>query len=287
MKSCLCILIFLSSIAAHAIDAFQGPLSSSLGGTGRAGLEGAEGVFLNPAQVSLIKHYELDAIYRDGYVDNGQHRQAYAVGAGDNSSEVLFPGALHYIRLRDTGRAQEPVKGELWHVAIGELLASDSLAVGISGYRLSYKMQDFNESTQWNYSLGAIYLINPEFGVAYTLNNLAHPSSKVPQGLREEVQQAAGLYAVVAEIASLRFDISRNEVGNVDKKLVYMAAFESMSGKFVVFRTGYRRDEQRDQRVLSLGLGFNGPRLKFDYAFEKNLQHTSGALHSVDLRLPF
>jgi hypothetical protein len=30
-----------------------------------------------------------------------------------------------------------------------------------------------------------------------------------------------------------------------------------------------------------------GPRLKFDYSFEKNFKGTGEALHSVDLRLPF
>ncbi len=286
MKLLLTMILFSCSLA-HAVDAFRGPLSSALGGAGRAGLDGPEGVLLNPALVPLLKSVEIGTFFRDGYVDSGQHRQAWGFGAADNSPEVSFPGALHYLRLRDTGRAPKPVDGELWHVAIGEMMAGERLAFGVSGQRLTYKMKGFRDSVQWNYSLGMLVLISPELGFAYTLNNLAHPSSSVPVGLREEVQQAAGLYAVAGDIASVRLDISRNEVNNPAKKMVYMAAFESMSGKFVVFRSGYRRDEQQDARFLTLGLGFNGPRLKFDYSFEKNLERTSGALHSVDLRLPF
>ena len=50
---------------------------------------------------------------------------------------------------------------------------------------------------------------------------------------------------------------------------------------------GYRRDDQWQQDYLTLGAALEGPRLKIDYSFEKNLKGTAEALHSVDLRLPF
>ena len=55
----------------------------------------------------------------------------------------------------------------------------------------------------------------------------------------------------------------------------------------MVFRLGFRRDELADSRIYTAGIGFNGPRLRFDYTVEKNAENTSGALHSVDLRVPF
>lgn len=278
----------LCSSQVHAVEAFRGPLSSSLGGTGIAGLEGIEGVLLNPAQLAILKGYALDTYYRDGYVADGQHRQGWGIGAGDNGGDVMFPGALHYARMRDTGRGPVPANGDLVHFAIADRVGMvPGLFLGLSGYQLRYAMRGYAKTTQWNYSAGLLWLATPEFGLAYVLNNIAHPGSNVPIGLREELQQGAGVYGVVAGIAGIRADVTRNEVNNPGKKLVYMAGFESLSGKFAIVRAGYRRDEQADQRFMTLGVGFNGPRIKFDYGYEKNLEGARGALHSVDLRLPF
>ena len=286
MKTLLIFFCVLWTLPTLAVEAFRGPLSSSLGGTGLAGLAGIEGTLLNPAQVSLLKGYAIDGYYRDGYLAEGEHRQGWGIGAGDNGGDVMFPGVFHYARVRDTGRGPKPVSGELIHMAISEPVVTN-LFFGVSGYQLRYSMIGFPQSTQWNFSTGLLWLATPEFGVAYVLNNIAHPSSKVPLGLREELQQGIGLYGVIAEIAGVRFDLTRHEVNNPRKRLVYMTSFESMSGKFAIVRAGFRRDEQRDERYMTLGIGFNGPRVKFDYAFEKNLEGTAGALHSVDLRLPF
>lgn len=148
-------------------------------------------------------------------------------------------------------------------------------------------MSGTKESIQWNGSTGLIWMYNRKYGLAYVLGNVARPGSNVPEGLREEMYQGVGAYGEVFEIANLRFDMLRRETGNPHKRLVYMASFESMSGKYFVFRTGYRLDDQNNERFATAGLGFNGPRLKIDYSIEKNLERTSGALHSVDLRLPF
>ena len=264
---------------------FQGPLSSSMGGTGRAAMDGAEGAFLNPALLPLLKDYEVDGYYRDGSVDPGQHRQAWGLGAGDNNADAAFPGTLHYIRLRDTGLASGPANGELWHVAVGKAIGNFSF--GASLYRLSEVVENDQEYVQWNGSLGALWIINQDMGVAYVLNNLAKPGSEVPMGLRQDMQEGVGFFATLAEVARLRFDITRNEVFNPDKKMVYMVGMENQAGGFTIMRWGYRLDDQAGQRYLTAGVGFHGPRLKLDYSFEKNLYGTSDALHSVDIRLPF
>lgn len=269
----------------HA-EPFRGPLSSALAGTGRAGLGGAEAGLLNPALVPLLRTYEFDAYYRDGAVEEDQHRNSWGLGAGDNGPDILFPGTLHYIKTRDTGRVPTGANGEFIHAAIGHRLL-ENVTVGASVYRLNYKVQNDREYTQWNYSLGALWILNPEMGIAYVLNNLAKPGSDVPTGLREDLQQGAGVYMNLGDIARVRLDVTRNEVRNPGQKMVYMASFESLSGEWVEVRAGFRRDAQIERDFLTAGLGFNGPRLKFDYSFEKQLERTSGVLHSVDLRLPF
>ncbi len=281
----LTLLILLAGASAHA-ELFQGPLSASMAGSGRAGIDGSEGAFLNPALVPLQKNYEIDAYFRDGEADLGQHRHAYGLGVGDNTPDVLFPGAINYIRTRDTGRAAGATDGELWHMAIGRNVGG-KFAFGVSGYRLSSKVQNDREYVQWNYSLGVLLILGPDMGLAYVLNNLAKPGSEVPHGLRQDLQQGFGFFASVFNVARLHADIVRNEVDNPQHRLVYMLGAENLSGEFAIFRLGFKRDDERNQNYVTAGACLNGPRLKIDYSFEKNVRGVSGALHSVDIRLPF
>ncbi len=281
--SFLAIITFTSHV--HA-EVFIGPSASSLGGAGRAGLSGAESVFLNPALVPLIQMTEVIGYFRDGQYGRGQHRNAWAVGAVDSGKEVYFPAAFHYVRTRDTGRALTAADGEMFHLALGKNI-SERLAIGFSGYHLKYKVSGDREYTQWNGSLGALVLITENMGFAYVLNNVAGPGSDVPRGLREDMNQGIGVYGAIAEIARLRVDLTRQERFNPDKKMAYMVGIESMLSDYFLFRAGFRRDDLRDERFYTAGIGFTGPRLKIDYGFEKNAEGAEGAVHSVDMRVPF
>jgi hypothetical protein len=288
MRFLLLVLTYLHLSAANASGYFTGPISSAMGGTGRAGINSAEGSFLNPATIPLIKNYEAIAYYRDGYIGERQHRQTLALGAADNSEGVLFPGALHYLRTRDTGRSGDPANGEIWH-ASGAYLITDRLSVGATVFHSVYGIDGLPEYKQWGASLGAIVLIHDELSFAYVLENIGKPGSDMPVALREDLTHAIGSFWRFATLATLRLDVTRiqNDDLNPDGKMTYMAGVESAFSEFGVFRVGFRREELTDLKIWTAGMGFNGPRLRFDYAMEKNEEGTSGALHSVDMRIPF
>ncbi len=257
-----------------------------MGGTGRAGINSSEGAFLNPAVIPLIKNYEFIGFFRDGDIGQGQHRQGWALGVVDNSEDVFFPGAAHYGRIRDTGRSPAGINGEIWHVA-GAFLYKDILSFGASAYRVQYKSKGDRAYTQWNGSLGVVALVNDLISVAYVYDNVARPGSATPVALREDPKHSLGFFGRVGDLMSFRADLTREMEFNPDGRLTYMAGVETKTSDWFMFRLGYRLDDLRQQRVATAGLGFNGPRLKVDYAIEKNLEGTSGALHSVDLRIPF
>ncbi len=287
MRASLIILIsyFLSGTVAVA-EIFNGPASAALGGAGRGGLSGAESVFLNPALVPLIQMTEVIGYYKDGQAGRHQHRNAWGVGAVDSGKDVYFPAAIHYIRSHDTGRAIAPADGEAFHLALGKNI-SNRLAIGASAFRLKHSVFGDRSYTQWNGSVGMLVLVTETMGVAYVLNNIAKPGSEVPMGLREDMNQGVGFYSAIAEIARVRADITRNERFNPDKKMTYMIGIESMVNEYMLFRMGFRREELTDQRIYTAGLGFNGPRMKIDYGIEKNTKGAEGAVHSVDMRVPF
>jgi len=284
MRPELILILFFSALA-HG-EHFSGPISKASGGAGRAGLQGMESAFINPALVPLLKASEMAVYFHDGYIGRQQHRNAYGIGIVDSGKEVLFPGAAHYVRTHDTGRSIGGASGELWHLAFGKNV-TNRLAVGASAYRLVYDVERDRGYTQWNGSLGLLALITENIGVAYVLDNLAKPGSEVPRGLREDMRQGLGFYGLVADLARIRADVSRLEKHNPEHKLTYALALETMTSPWLLFRGGFKRDELADTRFWTTGFGFNGPRLRVDYAFEKNAKGTGGAVHSVDLSVPF
>jgi hypothetical protein len=279
------ILFFIFSSSAFA-QSYNGALSSAMGGTGRAGISSSEGALLNPASIPLIKGYDFTAFYRDGDLGPGRHRQGIGLGMLDNSDDAAFPGSIHYVRTRESGRSLTPMNGELWHAA-GAYLINDQLSVGMSVYRWQHTANRFPTYTQWNGSLGVLYLLNENISLAYVFENPAGASSDVPKDLREDMRQSLGSFFRFADIAIARFDLSRQERNNPDGRMIYMFGLESATSEYMVFRAGYKLDDMRNQRTWSAGFAFNGPRLRVDYAFERDMNQASGALHSVDLRMPF
>ncbi|MGE4130677.1 MAG: hypothetical protein AB7F86_03520 [Bdellovibrionales bacterium] len=276
-------MIFSSSTWAQV---YRGPISSAIGGGGRAGLQSTESALLNPALIPLVTEPEFMGYFKDGQAGVGRHEHAYGVGALDNSKDVFFPGAFHYMRTRETGLASGPASGELWHMGIGKNF-SEHLALGLSGYYLKHRVSGDQDYKQINASLGVLVLVNEFFGVGYVLDNLAGPASRTPRGLRQDTQQGLGFYGAISHMARLRVDLTRQERFNPDHKMAYTLGFESLMHDFFLLRMGYRRDELADEKIWTAGLGFDGPRLKIDYTFEKNEEHVSGAVHSVDMRVPF
>lgn len=264
---------------------FRGPQSTAQGGTGVAGLGSSESVFVNPALIPLIPGYEALGHYRDGQRDAGQNRNAWGATLMDNGSDVALAGTLSYLRLRDTGLAGDPAEGELWQAGFGKDF-ENRLALGASVYRLEYEVTN-RSYTQWNYSLGTVWMPVEGFVVGYVLSNLALPGGDTPAGIRQDLRQTLGTNIQLGEIARLRVDLTRNERRNPDKKLDLGIGTESMTSKFILMRLGYRRELSSDLTFWTAGIGFNGPRLRVDYAFEKNQERAGGALHSVDMTLPF
>lgn len=284
MRAFILILMTFSSFA--FAQPFNGALSSAMGGTGRAGIPSSEGSFLNPATIPLIKGYDAMIHYRDGDLGPGTHRQALGIGMVDSSEDAAFPGAAHFVRTRETGRTATPVNGELWHAA-GAYLINNQFSIGASVYRWQHRANNFPTYVQWNGALGFLWLVNNDFSLAYVLENPAQPGSDVPAALREELRQSIGTFFRFSDVAIARMDISRQERNNPDGRMIYMFGLESATSEFFVFRAGYKLDDMRNQRSWSGGIAFNGPRLRVDYAFERDMNQSSGALHSVDFRIPF
>lgn len=283
MKITVFIFLFFASVSAAAHPLAYGPTSLGLANTGRAGLESPESIFLNPALVGMLNKSGAQFVYLDGKPTDATHQSEWGVTLVDSESDLVSHGALSYRSTRRVGFGP-PANGDLWHMGFGKLL-TPRFAFGVSGYWLKYRSPGLEIPDQWNGSLGLLYLITPNLGLAYVLDSPFRQSGALPASLREALTHSAGVFYKLNEISRFRLDLTRQEDLNPDKKLELGTSLEVMTSDFFVFRLGNRWNWREDYSALGVGLGFAGPRLKVTYGFQKTWEG-QGTLHSVDLRIP-
>lgn len=256
-----------------------------MGGAGRAGNETTEVMFLNPTAVALGKGMEAGFLYGDGYWANGEHETGFAAALVENDPTNFSPGGFAYVQKRRTSQ------GLRWseRYFFGALAKSiaPGFALGFSAYNLQQKVDEGDEYSHWNGSLGALMTFDEGLGISYTLNNLVKPDGDSPVATRPIMQQSLGVTWLIPNLMRVNLDLTRWEKYNPDKKGIIQAGSEIKIGAFALFRFGYQIDDIAKRNSGTLGLGFNGPRLKANYSFVKAMKDSDGAMHSVDMRLPF
>lgn len=119
------------------------------------------------------------------------------------------------------------------------------------------------------------------------LTNPLQISEDVPLAMRPIIQQSFGANYVAADLIRLTADITRWEKYNPDHKGIIELGAEVRATEYGSIRFGYSIDDIEKRNSVSTGIGFRGPRLRANYAFTKPIKDSDGAMHSVDLRLPF
>lgn len=282
--------IFLLSLFHHTLEAsqtqiFSGPVSMSMGGGGRAGAEATEKIFLNPASVVLGDGLEMGMSYRDGYWAKGEHETGFNLVLIENDADNFAKGGIAYARRGRTARGAKWTEQYVMG-ALGQTL-SPHLSVGASVYHLMQDVKGGPNHTHWNGSLGLLFTITPNLGIAYVFDNPIAADKDVPDVMKPIPQQSVGLNVQFEKVARLTLDLTRFEKQNPDKKGIIQVGNEVRMSEFGVVRVGVEIDDIRKRNSLTAGFGFLGPRLRANYAFVKPFRETDGAMHSVDLRLPF
>lgn len=265
---------------------FTGPVSSALGGAGVAAVNASEGAFLNPAVIAHAPRFEGSVAYQDGYVAPQSHRTQYGVTLADNSANVVFPGALSYFQGSRTFASGVATEDQLWQLSLGKFVARN-FSIGITGYYLSHSLAGGLSKSHWNGSLGAHYTFSPKLAVAFVYYNPLEGPRDLPLEVRNNPETRLGVQFAPERFVRLRLDISRPERDNPEKEGVIYSGVEVDINHLSIFRIGGQFDDYRKQNFVTAGFGFNGPRLKINYSFQKNVKGTGGAVHGVDFRVPF
>lgn len=281
----VCFLGF-SSLLAHA-QYFTGPISSALGGTGRAATEAEEGQFLNPAILPHAREFSSAIFYADGEMGKGLGQTVMGVGFVDNTEGVLIPGGLTYLKTRRTFPDKPPVNEQYGLVAIGGFLARHFTG-GLSIHYRDIVEEGGLDASVWNSTLGLLFAPQPDWGIGLTWDHfLTEDSDKLPKHLRDMPELGLGAVYLYNEIFRFRLDVAKALEKDVQRKYRFGFGIETFTSSFLAVRVGAERDEIADKTFVSAGWAFAGPRLKLDYSFKNDVRNGNGAMHSVDFRVPF
>lgn len=277
----LCVLT-LSSVSQAQF--YTGPIAEGTGGAGRGAVDAAEASFLNPAAVAHLRHYFLSASYgATNHLLEGEG-QRFGLHFADGSTGNIIPGAFSYTRKRfEIPNVSSSQFQDFALTLSGVPLRG--LAVGVTGHRLVSSVAGRDEN-QDNAHFGLLYVPTGSWGLGFVVYDFLPTSTSIPANLRLVPTYALGFNLLLMERFHFRMDLVRPDIQARDRRNNVMAGVESYFRDDFLIRLGTQWKETADEMYVTTGLGYKGPRLSFDYSFQKDVRTAEGYRHLFDLWLP-
>lgn len=288
LRTCLFLLLLILPLAfsTNALAQFYTPtVASGAGGAGRAAVDPGESVFLNPAALAHLQRYYVDG--QAGWADQPLtgSEQVQAVAISDGSISNILPGALTYVRRvgvlpNTTTTTEQDIQVSLAGFPL------HGVAFGITGHRQSYQNSAGFSQSATNAHIGLVY--NPALwlGLGLVAYDVLPTSDEMAltAGLVPRIALAGNM--IFGETFRMRADLIRPQRFNDRGRTDVAVGLETFFRPDAVFRLGGLWKETADQTLFTAGLGYVGPRLSFDYSFQKDQRVTDSYRHMFDLWLP-
>lgn len=265
---------------------FTGPVASGLGGAGRGAADEGEQILLNPATIVHSSTFTSSLIYTDGYNDEFEHDKTLGLNLSDNSEDIFFAGGYAYFKRRTTFANISTREQDYHQVAIGKFIFKQ-VALGATVYYLKTDLIGDRSYDQIDGHFGIHYNPIADLGLGLVFYNVGSRDHKVPLEIQNLDKISFGAHYIAMPMFRLRLDLSQQQVQNPDNKIETQFGVESKIGTFTLVRMGWHDSPLEDRQFYSLGFGFDGPRLKIDYFYRHNVDYNGGAMHGVDMRMPF
>ncbi len=278
--------VLLAGVQARA-QFFTGPISSATGGAGRAALDPSEAGLLNPASVAHLNTYNISGSYGLGHHDKDGDFKQWSILASDGSEGASFPGALSYVR-----RTVEPLRGGVKNtqsdiqLSLAELMG-ERIAFGVSAHRRSDELSSGQDHVQYNGHLGLLVTPLDFLGIGIVAYDIVPASDSVPESVRVVPTFALGSNLIIQKILHFRLDLVRPDKFNPGRRTDVMVGIDSYFRPDFAMRVGGLFKETEDRTFFTAGLGYKGPKLSFDYTFQKDVRVADSYRHLFDLWLPF
>jgi hypothetical protein len=285
--------VFAQAQAASAVTVADPNTLLGARSQGRAGATGAsnlthDSLFQNPASAAFIKSYAVSA----GYVGAGDSLTASVV---DTQSGPVG-GGIYYLRrdLRKLDSATITSNPALGNYARSEEHAgvallgrpSQQVGVGIIGryiYRRSYDSRVANKKG-WNGDAGLRYMANQELSIGVTAQNLLTDETGVaPRRFAAAVEytpmielaMSAQVFKVQPESLPANFTLP-----NPEQTTGFALGAEYRWPNGAMARAGYSSNPAWNQKIFSLGGGWENKSVSVDYALQKGIG-SSLITHSI------
>jgi hypothetical protein len=204
----------------------------------------------------------------------------------DAGEMTIFPGTLFY-RQRHYKIIGEPVREHHYQLSIAGAITK-TFAVGASAYKIKTDLPTGQDYNQVNGDLGAYWLAHPQWSLGAVFRGVAG-SDDTASWLPSKTLPSSGLGTEFRffEMFKIRYDISYFFEQNSDKRFLHQLGAEVRYESKLVLRTGFSQDDRLAQNRWTAGIGWEGPRLKVGYAFQKEQRQELGDSHSIDMWLDF
>lgn len=265
---------------------FTGPISSGTGGAGRAAIDPSEAGLLNPAAVAHLQKYYISGYYGFGSHSKDGDLQQYGAFLGDGSEGSAFPGSLSYVRRVMTGRNGVKLTQSDINLAIAEF-AGERIAFGLGAHRRTDELSSGGDWEQYNGTIGVLVTPWEIFGIGFVLYDFLPLNDHAPTAVQLNPTFAIGTNLLIQQILRLRLDLVRPDKQNPNRRTNVMAGLDTYFRPDFAFRFGSLWSETTDQTFVTTGFGYKGPKLSFDYTFQKDVRVAEGARHMFDLWIPF
>ncbi len=263
-----------------------GPLSSALGGAGRGAADDGEQLFLNPAAIVHNSPFTSSLFYLDGYQAKNEHDRILGLSLADNSEDTFCAGGYAFVSRRRTFDGSDSVDDQYHQISLGGYVYKH-VALGMAFTYLKSDVERGDKFDQYDANIGFHYNPRPEWGYGLVFYNVNGCDKDVPEHIQNQDKISAGMHYIYKPTLRFRFDMGQQLTNNPDSKMDLQLGFETRPKPFFVTRVGVEKEGATDRDLVTFGLGFDGPRLKFDYSYRKNTDYSGGAMHGVDMRMPF
>lgn len=283
----LFIFSFLFSIQLQAQIYSGGAISAGTGGAVRASSSPSEASILNPATLTEIHAYYFSSNYNQSTHPIDGDASTLALNLADGSEDKLFPGQFSYVRKKID--KTNGITQTYQDFQLGFAFAPyREFSFGLSFHRLLFGDNQANSYSQNNIHLGTLLTPIQDLSFAFVAYDILGGSDSVPIAYQTLPSFAFGTQYVYSPYFIVRLDLVRPDKANDGQKVNTMLGFETYFRPDFVFRAGYQwREVGYEQKIMSFGLGYKGPRLSLDYSFQQDSLLSSSASHFIDLWLPF
>ena len=275
------LLSFLFSISLISVSSAQvGPTVDAMGGSGIAGRNPVDAAALNSAALATFQQYYFGAGYYRSELRSSELDQ-YGVTLADSMPGGIMPGSFNYKYKKYDG---VDVKEHAFRLGLA-LPLSERFAGGVALYKTKTDLGVGQDYSQQNADVSFLWAVSDAFSFG-VLSKAVFGSKDEAVFLESKIMPTTGVGGEFStQYIKLRGDAYYYYEANPEDRMSYHFGAETMSRGSFRLRAGFSLDDYRRENRYTVGLGWEGPRLRAAYSYQHEFRQDIGDAHSIDIWL--